>query len=211
MKKVITEQHIIELLKKGEREIAVAAGEILTPLAKDRIKSSGMKIVPNAPEKKPAPGSGYIGIPKIVIGCDHTGLKLKNYLVEHLKKNNVEVFDVGTFSEESVDYPDIALNVAKKVKRGEATFGILIDASGIPSAITANKLRGIRAATCYNEFSARSSREHNNANILVLGAKALGDESAKSITDAWLSTEFAGGRHQRRLDKITDIENNPNL
>ena len=114
--------------------------------------------------------------------------------------------DIGTYSEESVDYPDYAQQVAERVALNEFNYGILIDATGIPSAMTANKIPGIRAATCYNEFSAKSSREHNNANVLVLGAKALGDESLKSIVDIWLSSQFLGDRHQRRLDKITAIE-----
>ena len=101
----------------------------------------------------------------------------------------------------------MSVPTAKKVKERSVDWGIIIDATGIPSAITANKLKGIRAATCYNEFSARSAREHNNANILVIGAKAIGEETAKSILDAWLTTNFGGGRHQRRLDKITQIEN----
>jgi len=96
--------------------------------------------------------------------------------------------------------------VAKSISRGETDYGILIDATGIPSAIAANKIKGIRAATCFNTFTARSSRAHNNSNILVVGAKALGEETIKLIVDEWLSTQFEGGRHQKRLDKITDIE-----
>jgi ribose 5-phosphate isomerase B len=93
-----------------------------------------------------------------------------------------------------------------KVKNGETDFAVLIDATGIPSSITANKIPGIRACTCYNEFSARSAREHNNGNVLVMGAKTLGEETIKSILEVWLDTPFGGGRHQRRLDKITAIE-----
>ncbi|MBM4170946.1 MAG: ribose 5-phosphate isomerase B [Ignavibacteria bacterium] len=143
---------------------------------------------------------------KIAIGSDHTGVIAKKVLVEFLKTKKFEVTDIGTYSEESVDYPDIATNIAVRVKGGEVEFGIIIDATGIPSAITANKFKGIRAATCYNEFSAKSAREHNNANILVLGAKSLGEETLKSITDVFLSSKFLGDRHQRRLDKIKAIE-----
>ena len=108
--------------------------------------------------------------------------------------------------EKSCDYPDFAEAVSEKVQLGKVDCGLIIDATGIPSAITANKLEGIRAATCYNEFSAKSARSHNDANVLVLGAKTLGEETIKSIVDVWLNTSFEGGRHQRRLDKITGIE-----
>ncbi|OGU64498.1 MAG: ribose 5-phosphate isomerase B [Stygiobacter sp. RIFOXYC12_FULL_38_8] len=143
---------------------------------------------------------------KIAIGSDHTGVNAKKVLFDYLKKKGFDVIDLGTFTEDAVDYPDIAFNVANRVKIGEVGFGIILDATGIPSCITANKIPGIRAATCYNEFSARSSREHNNANVLVLGAKALGDETLKSLADVWLSSKFLGDRHQRRLDKIKAIE-----
>ena len=116
------------------------------------------------------------------------------------------VEDAGTYDENSCDYPDYAKKVALQVVSDGSDFGIIIDATGIPSAITANKIKGIRAATCYNTFSAKSSRSHNNANVLVIGSKTLGEESIKEIIDVWLSTEFEGGRHQRRLDKIGEIE-----
>jgi len=115
--------------------------------------------------------------------------------------------DAGTFDEKSCDYPDFAKIVATGVAKDNYDRGIIIDATGIPSAITANKYKGIRAATCYNSFSAKSSRAHNNSNVLVIGAKALGEETIKLIVDEWLSTKFEGGRHQKRLDKISDIEN----
>lgn len=142
----------------------------------------------------------------MAIGCDHTGFSLKNLLIPILSKEGYEIIDVGTNDETSCDYPDFALKVAEEVSQGKVSFGILIDATGIPSSITANKLPGIRAATCYNEFSARSSREHNNANILVIGAKAIGEETTKSIMQVWLNSSFLGERHQKRLDKITEIE-----
>ncbi|OGU61030.1 MAG: ribose 5-phosphate isomerase B [Ignavibacteria bacterium RBG_13_36_8] len=146
----------------------------------------------------------------MAIGSDHTGFKLKAEISKFLKERKYLVTDVGTFTEESCDYPDIAYTVAKKVAANEVDFGVLIDATGIPSAITANKVKGIRAATCYNEFSAQSAREHNNANVLVVGAKSLDEESIKTIIDVFLKTEFGGGRHQRRLDKITEIEETQN-
>jgi len=127
-------------------------------------------------------------------------------VIKYLNKQDYSITDVGTYDDSSCDYPDFAIKVGKLIQSGEVNFGILLDATGIPSAITANKLKGIRAATCYNEFSARSAREHNNANIIVLGAKSLGEESIKSIINVWLNSEFLGDRHQRRLDKISQLE-----
>lgn len=201
MKRLITEDYVFQVLKKGEKEIYISKDDILTPLALDRIKREGLKIVNKLIENK-----SVIKFNKIIIGSDHTGVKAKKVLVEYLKKKNYDVVDIGTFTEDSVDYPDIAIQVAKRVKVGEFDCGIILDATGIPSAITANKFSGIRAATCYNELSARSSREHNNSNILVLGAKSLGDETIKSIVDVWLTSNFLGERHQKRLDKISALE-----
>jgi ribose 5-phosphate isomerase B len=203
VKRLITEDDVKKVLKNGDKEIIVEAGAVLTPLAKDRILHSGLKVVENASS---AASSVLNTQTKIAIGSDHTGVKMKKILYDYLKKKGFDLFDVGTFTEDSVDYPDIAFNVANRVAVGEVKFGIILDATGIPSAITANKVPGIRAATCYNEFSAKSSREHNDANILVVGARALGEETIKSIVDVWLSSNFLGDRHQKRLDKIKAIE-----
>ncbi len=202
MKRAVTEYEILKLIKNGQKEVHLTNDDVLTPLAIDRIKHSGLVVVRG--DKKEIYDSNYKI--KIVIGSDHTGVKVKKALVEFLKSKSYEVLDVGTYSEESVDYPDIAFDVANRISAKESHFGILIDATGIPSAITANKIPGIRAATCYNEFSAKSSREHNNANILVLGARTLGEETIKSIAEIWLGTSFLGDRHQKRLDKIKAIE-----
>jgi ribose 5-phosphate isomerase B len=202
MKKLITEDDILRLLKNGVNEIQIEKGSIVSPLALDRIRSSGIKAV----QKESGKISSSKAKIKIAIGSDHTGVKAKKAVLDFLKSKSYDVTDVGTFTEDAVDYPDIAFNVANRVSIGEVTFGIIIDATGIPSAITANKIPGIRAATCYNEFSARSSREHNNANVLVLGARALGEETIKSIVEVWLKSDFLGDRHQKRLDKIKLIE-----
>lgn len=205
MKKLITEQYVIDIIKSGANSIEVCENCLLTPLAMDRIKSSKIQIV-----KKKNDGNIKEDIladnNKIAIGGDHTGFEIKEILKKYLKDKNFDVIDVGTNSKESCDYPDFAIAVAKKVGMKEVRFGILIDATGIPSAITANKFPGIRAATCYNEFSAKSAREHNNANIIVLGAKTLGEETIKSVLDTWFKTNFAGERHQKRLNKITEVE-----
>ena len=211
MKKVFTEKDIVNA-SLDDKIILLSKDDILTPSAKDKIKELGLKIVnKDAAENiqsRDQQLAKSIRLNKVVIGSDHTGFKIKNLLSKHLTDKSIQVVDVGTYDEKSCDYPDYALAVAKKIQAKEADFGILIDATGIPSAITANKLDGIRAATCYNEFSARSAREHNDANILVLGAKTLGEETIKSIVEVWLNTRFGGGRHQRRLDKISFIEKN---
>lgn len=199
--KLITEDDIKKMLKSGLREIVIEKGTVLTPLAIDRIRHSGLNIVSSS--------SSYIDSNvnvKICIGSDHTGVKMKKLLYDYLKIKGYDLLDVGTFTEDAVDYPDIAYKVANSLVIGEVKLGIIIDATGIPSAITANKIPGIRAATCYNEFSAKSSREHNDANILVVGARSLGEETIKSIADVWLSSKFLGDRHQKRIDKIKAIE-----
>ncbi len=210
MKKLITDLDVLKLYQTGVKIIPVGENEILTPLAKDRIKDLGIKIVTKDEAVRINNAENFLNtsvrLKKVSIGGDHTGFKIKNLLSKILTEKGFEVIDVGTFDEKSCDYPDFALAVAEKVQSMSVDFGIIIDATGIPSAITANKLRGIRAATCYNEFSARSAREHNNANVLVIGAKTLGEETIKSILDVWLITNFGGGRHQKRLDKIREIE-----
>ncbi|MEW6702329.1 MAG: ribose 5-phosphate isomerase B [Bacteroidota bacterium] len=203
MKKLITEDDVKKILKNGGKEIVLDKDVVLTPLAKDRILHSGLKIVESISYSSTSLLNTQI---KIAIGSDHTGVKMKKILYDFLKQKGYDLCDVGTFTEDAVDYPDIAYNVANRIAVGEVNFGILIDATGIPSAITANKVPGIRAATCYNEFSAKSSREHNDANILVVGARTLGEETIKSIADVWLSSNFLGDRHQRRIDKIHEVE-----
>ena len=209
MKKVITELDILELEKKGINVLVKTTDTLITPLALDRIKSSKIEIL--VKEESRITNFQLNDITstsnnRIIIGSDHTGFKLKNILFKHLLEKGFQVEDAGTYDENSCDYPDFAKKVALSVASARSGYGILIDATGIPSAITANKIKGIRAATCYNSFSAKSSRAHNNANVLVLGSKTLGEESIKEIITVWLSTEFEGGRHQRRLDKISELE-----
>lgn len=203
MKRLITEADIIKAYKSGNNIFEISKNDILTPLALDKIKTLGMSIANEAKNPKESFSTKKI---KFAVGSDHTGFKLKSILINFLKENDIEITDVGTSKEESCDYPDFAIAVAEKVKKGEVTFGLIIDATGIPSAITANKFKGIRAATCYNEFSARSAREHNDANIIVLGAKSVGDETNKSVLSVFIKTGFLGKRHQKRLEKISLLE-----
>ena len=210
MKKIITERDILKLHKEGNTVLHLAKGDIITPLAKDKCKDLGLRILPAGETPAVKPMESEPSFPKtlniVAVGSDHTGFKLKSIIARRLMDKGFEIKDVGTYDERSCDYPDFAFAVASLVAERKADFGIIIDATGNPSAITANKLKGIRAANCYNEFSARSAREHNNANILTLGGKSIGEETAKSILDVWLNTGFGGGRHQRRLNKISEIE-----
>lgn len=139
---------------------------------------------------------------KIAIGSDHAGFKLKERIVQYLKEKNIEVKDFGTYDENSCDYPDYAKSVAQNVASGEFNKGILVCGSGIGVSITANKAKGIRAALCWNLSTAASSRSHNDANILCLAQRQTEEKLALEMVDVWLSTEFEGGRHQARVDKI---------
>lgn len=142
----------------------------------------------------------------LAIGADHGGYNMKEMLKAHLTKAGYEVTDCGTNSTDSVDYPDFALAVAELVSQGRAWRGIVIDGAGIGSCMTANKVPGVRAAMCYDYATAVNSREHNNANLLTLGAGLIGDALARQIADVWLATEFGGGRHARRVDKIMAVD-----
>ncbi|MDD4700206.1 MAG: ribose 5-phosphate isomerase B [Oscillospiraceae bacterium] len=142
----------------------------------------------------------------LAIGCDHGGYELKQKIMEHLKEKEIEVKDFGTYSSASVDYPDIALKVSKSVVSGEAKLGILICGTGIGMSLAANKVHGIRAAACSETFSAKYTRLHNDANILCLGGRVVGDGVAMEIVDLFVDTPFEGGRHQRRVDAVMDIE-----
>jgi ribose 5-phosphate isomerase B len=146
---------------------------------------------------------------KIAIGADHAGFELKEKLKQRLLAQGVEVDDRGTRSQESVDYPDFAAQVGREVASGRAQRGLLVCGSGIGMAIAANKVPGVRAANITSEEEARLSREHNDLNVLTMGARILDEDRASRILDAWLKTEFAGGRHQRRVEKISELENKP--
>lgn len=146
---------------------------------------------------------------KIAMASDHGGFHLKEHIKGYLQGKGIEVVDHGTYSEESCDYPDLAEALCKDITSGAsgAERGILICGTGIGISIAANKCKGIRAALCADVFSAKMSREHNNANVLCMGERVTGVGLAEMITDAWLETEFAGGRHERRVDKMMALEN----
>ena len=149
-----------------------------------------------------------MGRMKIALGADHAGYELKDAIKQRLQQKGIEVVDRGTSNADSVDYPDYARIVAQEVAGKRADMGILVCGSGIGMAISANKIDGIRAANVSTEYEAQMSREHNNANILALGARILQPEQAFAIVEKWLETAFAGGRHERRVEKIGQIEKN---
>jgi ribose 5-phosphate isomerase B len=157
-----------------------------------------------APQKIKASENGTKGI--VAIGADHGGFPLKQTLISYLEENGYQVVDCGTNSTDSVDYPDFAKAVADQVASGQAWRGIMIDGAGIGSCMAANKVSGVRAAMCYDHATAFNSREHNNANLLTLGAGLIGSNLAKQIVNTFLETKFGGDRHARRVDKIMAIE-----
>lgn len=143
---------------------------------------------------------------KIAIACDHGGFELKQAVISHLNGQGYEVKDFGCFSTESVDYPDYAYPVAKSVANKEYDRGILICGTGIGMSIAANKVKGVRCALCHDVFSAHATREHNDSNVLAMGARVIGAGLALDIVDTWLNCDFTGGRHSSRIEKITLIE-----
>jgi ribose 5-phosphate isomerase B len=142
----------------------------------------------------------------IAIGSDHRGVKIKARLVQSLSTGGFEVHDAGTHSEDSVDYPDFAKEVASRVSHGDSERGILICGTGIGMSISANKFAGVRAASCYDEVMVEISRRHNDVNVLCLPGDMIGDRPVDDLVMMWLQTEFDGGRHELRLQKITEIE-----
>jgi len=144
------------------------------------------------------------GMMKLAIGSDHAGVQLKKIIIDEFK--DIEFDDVGPFTEESCDYPDHVSKVGLKIQQGEAEAGIVICGTGIGASIAVNKMKGIRAALCFNGFMAEMTKRHNNANVLALGARVIGVDLAIEIVKRWLEAPYEGGRHQRRIDKISAIE-----
>lgn len=144
---------------------------------------------------------------KIAMGNDHSAIELKETIKAHLEKRGIEVLDLGTNSTESCDYPVYGELVGRAVAGGDADLGIVICGTGLGISLAANKVKGIRACVCSEPYTARLSRMHNNCNVLAFGARVIGDEMAKMITDQWLDASFEGGRHQRRVDLLMEIEN----
>lgn len=180
--------------------LTVPDNALITPLAQDRAVERRVTIVRGGHADESSAASGVVAI-----GADHGGYGMKEMLKTALQ-GQYTVVDCGTDSSASVDYPDFALAVAQLVSSGRAWRGIIIDGAGIGSCMAANKVSGVRAAMCYDQATAVNSREHNNANVLTLGAGLIGDSLAQQIVQTWLTTDFGGGRHARRVDKIMAIE-----
>jgi ribose 5-phosphate isomerase B len=184
-------------------ELRVPVGTIVTSSAREVAAGRGVRIL-----ELPEDQLSALAPPDhtVAIGSDHGGYRLKEALKPLLESLGLEARDVGVSEEKPADYPDIAHLVAKLVCSGTATRGVIIDGAGIGSCIAANKVPGIRAALCYDKASARNGREHNDSNVLTLGARLLTQTQAEEVLRTWLETPFAGGRHQARVQKIMDIE-----
>jgi ribose 5-phosphate isomerase B len=198
MRKVITAEDV-----PPSGELRIPIGAIVTGSARDVAAARAVRLV-EVPEEQ----CSYLAAPSqtIAIGADHGGFLLKEALKPLIESLGLAVRDVGVQDAKPADYPDIAVLVADLVASGAATRGVLIDGAGIGSSMAANKVPGIRAALCYDKASARNSREHNDSNVLTLGARLLTQTQAEEVLRTWIATPFAGGRHQARVQKIMDIE-----
>jgi ribose 5-phosphate isomerase B len=197
-KMVITETDV-RGLEEGAR-LRIAEGARLTPLAADIVRERRIELVRRTPRR------GSRAVKMVAVGADHGGYKMKEELKSLLEELGHRVRDFGTNSEDAVDYPDFAHAVARAVADSEADVGIIIDGAGVGSAMTANKVPGVRAAACYSVAVAKNSREHNDANVLTLGSKAITSELMREIVSAWLSTEMTEERHRKRVAKIVAVE-----
>ena len=148
---------------------------------------------------------------KLAIGNDHVAIEMKREIADYIRSKGIEVIDVGTDKTDRFDYPISGYKVAKLVAAGEVDGGVLICGTGVGISLAANKVHGIRACVCSDPYTAKLSKQHNNTNIVAFGARVIGIETAKMIVDEWLAAEFEGGRHQRRVDMIMEIEQTQNL
>ncbi|SPF37733.1 ribose-5-phosphate isomerase B (modular protein) [Candidatus Sulfopaludibacter sp. SbA4] len=198
MRQVITVQDV-----PPSGELRVPIGTIITSSAQEVAAGRGVRILELPEDQLTA-----LAPPEktIAIGADHGGFQLKEALKPLLEGLGFQVRDVGVHDEKPADYPDLALKVAELVAAGTAARGVAIDGAGIGSCMAANKVPGVRAALCYDKASARNSREHNDSNVLTLGARLLTQTQAEEVLRTWVGTPFAGGRHQARVQKILDIE-----
>ena len=198
MRRVITAEDI-----PAAGDLPVPIGAIITASAREVAAVRGVRLIELPEDQCSALAAPAI---TVAIGADHGGFALKEALRPLLESLDLAVRDVGVYDEKPADYPDVAVKVAELVAGGTAARGILIDGAGIGSCMAANKVPGIRAALCYDKSSARNSREHNDSNVLTLGARLLTQTQAEEVLRTWLATPFAGGRHRARVQKIMDIE-----
>ncbi len=197
-KTVITEDDVRDLADGSV--LRIAEGARLTPLAADIVSAKKIEIVRRVPRR------GSKSSRMIAVGADHGGYQMKEELKKFLSSLGHQVHDFGTNSEDPVDYPDLAYAVARSVSEGTSELGIVIDGAGVGSAMTANKVPGVRAAACYSPAVARNSREHNGANVLSLGSKTISNAEMREIVQVWLATELTEERHQKRVAKIQAVE-----
>ena len=195
--RVVTEADVREAAKAG-RALGVPPGAVITPAARDLARSLGITLTPTEPGRAPRR--------VVALGADHGGYPMKEQLKGPLGELGYEVLDLGTAGTEAVDYPDFAVAVARAVTEGRAWRGIMIDGAGIGSSMAANKVAGVRAALCYDLTTAQNAREHNDANVLTLGGTLIGTRLAVDIVRTFLATEFGGGRHAKRVDKINSLD-----
>jgi ribose 5-phosphate isomerase B len=193
----------VENVQPGQN-LRVPEGAIVTPLARQAALERRVDI--QTGDVAPMVAGAGDGSRTVGLAADHGGFEMKEDLAAHLASRGFSVIDCGTHGREAVDYPDFALAAARLVAQGKARAAIVVDGAGIGSCMAANKVPGVRAAMCYDEATAVNSREHNDANVLTLGAGLIGGALAKRIVDTWLDTPHGGGRHARRVGKITDIE-----
>jgi ribose 5-phosphate isomerase B len=217
-RQLITERDVVDAAEQGIKVLMIQANSIITSAAQDEARKRNIKFSLQEQSAMPATVPHQKTIFEtsspifhkdsmtIALGSDHGGFLMKEALKIHLAEQGNRIIDIGTDSEQPCDYPDFAYAVASLVSSGKVERGIMIDSVGVASAMVANKVPGVRAVSCYDEFVARSSREHNDANVLTLGSKVLGIEVAKSIIKLWLETPFVGGRHLPRVNKIGDVE-----
>jgi ribose 5-phosphate isomerase B len=203
----VLDESVVRQMPAGSTQ-QIPAGTLVTPLARQAAEERRIRL--EQISQSPISQSSIFQSPKlqspiVAFGADHGGYALKEQLKAAIA-GNYQVVDCGTHSTEAVDYPDFAYAVARLVADGHAWRGIIIDGAGIGSCMVANKVPGIRAAMCYDQASAVNSREHNNANVLTLGAGLIGPALARQIVETWLATEFGGGRHARRVDKIDQLD-----
>jgi ribose 5-phosphate isomerase B len=210
VRRIIAEHELRDLPFGSDFQVPV--GSLVTPLARqvamDRhitLRTTAKPAPVANPDRSRTPVPATSG-KTIAIGADHGGFKLKESLRTYVRELGYEPIDCGTGGTEAVDYPDFALAVGELVSQGRAWRGILVDGAGIGSCMVANKVPGVRAAMCYDQSTALNSREHNDANVLTLGAGLIGESLARQIVKTWLETPFGGGRHARRVEKILDIE-----
>ena len=200
-RELITALQVQDAANAGQRVLKIAPDALITPLARDEARARGLTFAEQETAAEPGVRTGVVAI-----GADHGGFRYKAQLKPFIKTLGWSVLDLGVDAEVPCDYPDYAFAVARAVALGKCDFGVMIDGTGLNSAVVCNKVPGIRAVSASNEFAAVSARSHGDAQILTLGSRTLGIEVCKALVTRFLSTAFDGGRHQRRVDKISEVE-----